>query len=275
MLPWQARGLDVLAAAPTPPPLHFEAPTDSGLRVAHEAYERGAMGTAASEAMTRLMFQPRPGQAEIRDAMLMSATAFTLRDRDPEALSLMVDIMEIYPCLTLAPGAPATMRELAVELRKPARCTSIPLPMIALRSVIPGYGQATGPLRRRMALTVFTTTAATYTSAEALRAYGRRAYESYQEYRGGESPRAGVRYKRAKNARTAGNVLTVAAAGIWIGAGVEALWNEHKHKRRLDEVRDVGRPVSRDAVGRADRAAGISFAPSIATDRLGLTVTFK
>lgn len=276
MLPWQARGLDVVAAAPTPPPIHFAAPRDSALRVAYDAYESGQMGIAAAEAMTRLMFQPRPEQSEIRNAMLMSATAFTLRDRDPEALSLMSDIMEVYPCLTLAPEAPAIMRELAVELRKPARCTSIPLPIIALRSVVPGYGQATGPLRRRMALTVFATTAATYVTAEQLRGYARRSYESYLEYRGGDSPRAEVRFKRAKNARTAGNVLTVAAAGVWIGAGVEALWNEHKHKRRLDEVREVGGAPARGVAGFASGApTGLAVTPTVTADRLGLSISFR
>lgn len=276
MLPWQARGLDVAGAAPTPPPIHFAPPRDSALLAAHEAYERGDMGTAASTAMTRLMFMPRPQQAEIRGAMLMSATAFTLRDREAEALSLMTDIMEVYPCLTLAPEAPASMRELVVALRRPARCTAIPLPIIALRSVVPGYGQATGPLRRRLALTVFGSTAAAYLTAEQFRAYARRSHASYLAYSGGSSPRAFTLYKRAQNARSAGNALTVAAAATWIGAGIEAIWTEHQHARRLAEVRAVGRDAGRRDARPAARARGaVSVVPAVAADRVGLSVSFR
>lgn len=264
MLPWQARSLDADGAALVPPPVEFAAPTDSSLRLAHEAFSRGALGVSASEALTRLMFQPRPPQREIRDAMLASAVAFSLRGRDPEALSLIADVVEVYPCLTLAPEAPASLRDMADASRKPARCTSIPLPVIALRSVVPGYGQATGPLRRRLALTVFASTALTYAAAEGVRGFARTAYREYEEYRGTDFPNAVTRYKRAQNARTAGNALTVAAAGLWIGAGVEAVWNEWQHKRRLDDVRAVG----------ARRARGVGVSPALAPGHLGLQVTF-
>jgi hypothetical protein len=214
------------------------------------------------------MFQPRPAQREIRDAMIQSATAFSLRGRDAEALSLITDVMEVYPCLTLAPEMPASLREMAEAARKPARCTSIPLPVIALRSVIPGFGQATGPLRRRLALTVLASTAATYAVAEAVRGAARRNYEDYANYQGGvEPPPSAAFYRRAQAMRVAGNVLTVGAAGIWIGAGVEAVWHEYQHKRRLDDVRDVGRPAARSR-----RAA--TLAPVVAPDRVGLSLRF-
>ncbi len=264
MLPWHARTLDAADASFVVPPVEFVAPTDSSLRVAHEAFTRGALGLAASEALTRLMFQPRPPQREIRDAMLASAVAFSLRDRDPEALSLIADVMEVYPCLTLAPEAPASLRDMADASRQPARCTSIPLPVIALRSVIPGFGQATGPLRRRLALTVFASTALTYTAAEGARGFARKSYREYQAYQGGDFPNAVTRYKRAQNARTAGNALTVAAAGLWIGAGMEAVWNEWQHARRLADVREVGRP----------RTRRVEVLPALTTGHLGLRVRF-
>lgn len=264
MLPWQARTLDDADAALVPPSVEFAAPLDSALRVAHDAFARGALGVAASEALTRLMFQPRPRQREIRDAMLQSATAFSLRGREAEALSLIADVMEVYPCLTLAPEAPAELRDMAEASRTPARCSAIPLPIIALRSVIPGYGQATGPLRRRLALTVFVSTALTYAAAEGARGFARRAYAEYESYQGGDFPTAVTRYKRAEDARTAGNLLTFAAAGLWIGSGVEALWNEHQHARRLREVHEVGRP----------RTRRVTVSPSLTTDRFGLRVSF-
>lgn len=264
MLPWQARNLDSADSALTPPPLEFAAPKDSSLRIAHDAFARGALGLSASEALTRLMFRPRPEQREIRDAMVQSAAAFSLRGRDAEALSLIADVMEVYPCLTLAPEAPASLRDMADASRKPARCTAIPLSIIALRSVIPGFGQATGPLRRRLALTVFASTAASYATAEGLRSYARHVYEGYESYQGGDPNfRADKRYRRAQMARTGGNALTIAAAGIWIGAGVEGIWNEYQHKRRLAHVREVGRP-----------RRALSIEPSLSTDRVGLRLRF-
>ncbi len=273
MLPWQARNLDSAEVALTPPPVEFAVPRDSAMKVAHAAFARGALGLSASEALTRLMFRPRPPQRDIRDAMIQSAVAFSLRDRDAEALSLIADVMEVYPCLTLAPEAPASLRDMAEASRKPARCTSIPLPIIALRSVIPGFGQATGPLRTRLALTTFGSTAIAYAAAEGLRAYARHVYAGYADYQGGVPlfP-ADKRYRRAQMARTGGNVLTVAAAGIWIGAGVEAVWHEYQHKRKLDDVREVGRPRRRVAV---TPSAAPAFSPVLAPDRVGLSIRFR
>ncbi len=267
MLPWQARSLDSTDAQLTPVAVDFEVPQDSALRAAYEQFRRGAMGAAASGALTRLMFRPRPAQREIRDAMVEAAVAFSMRDRDAEALFLITDVMEVYPCLTLAPEVPQALREMADAVRKPARCTSIPLPMVALRSFVPGLGQATGPLRRRLALTSFVATAATYAAAEAARSYARDSYRSYVEYQGGESPRAPARYRRAQNARVIGNALTIGAVGLWVGSGVEAVWNEYQHKRRIDEVQNVGAPRR--------RAGGVSVAPAIAADRVGLSVSFR
>lgn len=266
MLPWQARRLDVADDAHTVPALHFPAPRDSVLRVAYAAYERGALGTAASEAMTRLMFRPRPPQADIRHAMLQAATAFSMRDRHAEARSLMTDIMEVYPCLTLAPEAPQELRDMAEDARRPARCSSIPLPVVALRSLVPGLGQATGPVRRKLALGVFAGTAASYGLASVFESRSRRFYRDYRAYQGGDSEGSDAPslYQQAQSAREIGNAFMIAAATVWIAGGVEAVWNEYQHKRRLAEVRAVGNTPP--------RAAGVSFAPMVRLDRVGVTL---
>lgn len=274
MLPWQARLLDVADTRITPPPLHFAVPKDSALRVGYEAYERGALGTAASEVTSRLMFRPRPEQSDIRNGMLAAATAFTLRDRPAEALSLVTDIMEVYPCLTFAPEAPRALVEMAESARKPARCTSVPLPLIALKSIVPGWGQATGPLRRNLALGVLAGTVASFGLAETFHAKARKDYEGYANYRGGATgyQNAESMYRKAQTGRNIGNAFTVAALTVWIGGGVEAVVNEYRHKRRLDEVRAVGRaPAATPATtGRAAR----SLRPLMSTDRLGVQVSF-
>ena len=204
---------------------------------------RGAYGVATSEAMTRLLFQPRPAQADIRNAMLQSATAFTLRERDAEALSLIADVMEVYPCMTFDAAVPASLREMADASRKPARCKSIPLSVIALRSAVPGYGQATSPLRTRFGLAVLGGTAFSYAVANQFRQRARADYQRYLDYNGSTSVKPPALYRDAQQSRVAANAFTYAAVSIWAGAAVEAVWNEWQHKRALAEVRSVGRPA--------------------------------
>ncbi len=270
LLPWQARTLDVADGARTAPPVVFDAPRDSTLRVANEAYARGAYGIATSEAMTRLLFQPRPAQADIRNAMLQSATAFTVRGRDAEALSLIADVMEIYPCMTFADAVPAGLREMAEASRKPARCTSIPLAMIALRSAVPGLGQATSPLRTKFGAAVLGGTALSYALANQFRQKARADYRRYLDYDGSTAVKPPALYRDAQQGRVASNAFTYAAVALWSGAAVEAVWNEWQHKRALAEVRRVGRPPS----ARASSAGGVRWMPHVAPAGLGVAVRF-
>jgi len=270
MLPWQARTLDVADAARTPPPVVFDAPRDSVLRVAHEAYARGAFGVATSEAMTRLLFQPRPAQADLRNAMLQSAVAFTVRERDAEALSLIADVMEAYPCMTFSSAVPASLREVAEALRKPARCTSIPLAMIALRSAVPGLGQATSPPRTRFGVAVLGGTAFSYAVANRFRQKARADYRRYLAYSGSTPVRPPALYRDAQESRLYANAFTIAAVTIWSGAAVEAVWSEWQHKRALAEVRQVGRPAGAPT----SSVGGVRWMPHVAPNGLGVAVRF-
>lgn len=270
LLPWQARTLDVADAPRTPPPVEFDAPRDSVLRVAHAAFARGEYGVATSEAMTRLLFQPRPAQADLRNAMLQSATAFTLRERDAEALSLIADVMEVYPCMTFSTAVPATLREMAEASRKPARCTSIPLAMIALRSAVPGLGQATSPLRTKFGIAVLGGTALSYTVASQLRVKARDEYQRYLDYSGSTPVKPPALFRAAEESRLYANAFTIAAVTIWSGAAVEAVWNEWQHKRALAEVRQVGRPAG----ARTSSTGGVRWTPLVAPHGLGVAVRF-
>ena len=274
LLPWQARTLDVAEAPPTPPPVLFDAPRDSTLRAAHEAYAQGRYGAATSDAMTRLLFQPRPAQADIRNAMLQSATAFTLRQRDAEALSLIADVMEVYPCLTFDAAVPLALREMAEASRRPARCTSIPLALVALRGAVPGLGQATSPLRTKFGFAVLGGTAASYAIANGFRQKARAEYRRYLDYNGGTAAKPPALYRDAEQSRVAANAFTYAAVAIWAGAAVEAVWSEWRYKRALAEVRQVGRPTRAGTREEAQAADAPRWMPWLAPRGVGVAVRF-
>lgn len=239
MLPWHARSLRTVRGAGAYR-LDLPVPRDSALRVAHERYARGEFGPAAAAALDRLMYLPLPRRSEIRDAMLLSAASFAAHGENAAAVSLVSDIMEEFPCLTLASDVPESLRLMVDIERMPARCTSIPLPMIALRSIVPGWGQATGPLRKRLALTILASTAGSYLLANVAQSYARGQYEDYLAYRGNAEPKPEAIIRRAELARNIGNGLTIAAATLWLGAAVEAVWHEHRHAQALAEVRNIG-----------------------------------
>jgi hypothetical protein len=197
-------------------------------------------GQAVSDDLTRLLFLPRPPHAEIRSVMLRSATAFSRRGRDPEALSLITDVMEVYPCLTFAEAVPANLREMADAVRRPARCTAIPLPLVALRAAVPGFGQATSRGRTRLALAVLGGTALSYVAANQFRQQARADYQRYLAYDGSTEVKPPALFRQAQQGRLASQLLTVTAVTIWSGAAVEAVWHEWRHRRALAEVRRVG-----------------------------------
>lgn len=250
MLPWHARSLAAVEGAEAYQ-LDLPMPRDSALRVAHARFHRGELGPAAAAALDRLMYLPRPDRGEMRDAMLLAAASFAAHAENAAAVSLVSDIMEEYPCLTLSSEVPETLRLMVDIERMPARCTSIPLPVIALRSAVPGWGQATGPLRKRLALTILASTAGSYLLSNLAQSYARGQYEEYLAYRGNTDPKPEAIIGRAQLARNIGNGLSIAAATLWIGAAVEAVWHEHQHARALAEVRDIG---VRDAGVRDDEA---------------------
>lgn len=259
MMPWRAMTLGRDGVAPKDVGrIALPMPSDSVLRVAHERYLAGEPGVAASTALERFMYRPMPPRKEILNAMLLSASAFSAYGEDEAALSLVADVIEVFPCLTLSADAPASMHEMVDRVpRAEARCTSIPLPIIALRSLVPGWGQATGPLRRRMALSVAAGTAGAYLLSAAAREFQRGNYEKYLAYRGGGGPNAEALIGRAELGRNLANGLQVAAVTAWVGAGIEAIWAEHQHKRRLDEVRNVGRVRGGGSIGAAPRVVPV------------------
>lgn len=272
MMPWRAMTLGRDGTAPKDVGrLELPMPRDSVLRVAHQRYHAGEVGPAAAMALERLMYRPMPPRAEVRNAMLLSASAFSAYGEDEASLTQVADVIEVFPCFTLSEDAPASMHDMVDRVpRAEARCTSIPLPMIALRSLVPGLGQATGPLRKRMALTVFASTAGAYAMATGLHAYSKQEYEKYLAYRGTSNPGPEAFIGRAELTRNVGNALMIGAATAWVAAGVEALWAEHKHARQLAEVRDVGKRGSSARTASAPRVTPVA-GPGI----VGFSVSFR
>jgi hypothetical protein len=286
MMPWRAMTLGRDGTAPKDVGrLELPMPRDSVLRVAHERYRAGDVGVAASTALDRLMYRPMPPRAEIRNAMLLSASSFSAYGEDEASLSLVADVVEVFPCFTLSPDAPASMHDMVDRVpRAKARCTSIPLPVIALRSVVPGWGQATGPLRKRLALTILASTAGGYLLATGLHKFADSEYEDYLAYRGNTTPGPKAIIARAELGRNLGNGLMIGAAATWVGAGVEAVWAEYQHKRRLAEVRDVGRRSARPAAGEDELASPTGstgpsafsrVTPLLSPNLVGFSVSFR
>jgi hypothetical protein len=203
---------------------------------------------------------------EIRDAMLLAAASFTAYGEDAASQALVSDVMEAYPCLTLDPAAPATMRDQSELAREPARCTSIPLTAIALRSAIPGFGQATGPTRRKMALAVAAATGGSYLLASVLRTSAEKTYARYVAYDGSTEPPADALYEKAQTARGRANSLVVIATALWSISAVEAVLAEREHKERLDEVR---------ALGRSRRGPRIAPAAAADGNGIGLAISWS
>lgn len=263
LLPWRAR---MLRAAGAPirdeSRLWFATPTDSVLREAQAAYARGDLAPAGAAALDRLLRLPRPPRREIRDAMLMSAAVFSAYGEDAGAHSLVADVMEVFPCLTLAPEAPQRLRDFVEVERRPARCTTIPLPLIAARSIVPGWGQATGPTRTKLAWYIFGGTAGALGLSSVLHAKADRDYEDYRAYRGNSQPPAAALYERAQLSRSRGNILAIIAVGTWALSAVEAVLEEQAHGTRLREVHEVGRAPAARRVSTAVTPLGIGLSVS-------------
>ena len=218
---------------------------------------------AAAAALDRLMRWPLPPRAETRGAMLLAAATFAAHDDAPAMSALLADVLEYHPCLTFADSAPRLLRETVQALRPAARCTSIPLPVIALRSVVPGGGQATSPGRRRLALVSLTGTVAAYLAGHTAREASRRAYAEYQAYAGNSQPPADGRYARAELLRRVGNAFTLTAGAAWAAATVEGLYAEWRHARDIREVTALGDPREASRIR-----------PTVSRRGLGLAVTW-
>jgi hypothetical protein len=286
LLPWRARQFAAEQAAATHEgsaavPLTLPVPSDSILRLAHARYARGEHAAAAADALDRLMTWPLPSRPDTRGAMLQAAASFTTFGEDEAMTSLLADVLEVYPCLTFSADAPASMRAAAEQLRPPARCTAHALPMIALRSLVPGGGQMTTPRRRRLGLTILGGTGAAYLLADQARHYAREAYADYRGFAGYGEPPAAALYRKAETARLVSTLFTIGAVTTWSAAAVEALIAEWRHARALAAVRDVGaRPAGRDGPARASVPArevvraGARTPPIVAGGVVGLSVRF-
>jgi hypothetical protein len=268
-LPWRATRLGLDGTQPRDGlRLEFEAPRDSALRAAWERYEAGALGESAAAVMARLLRRPFPPRTEMRNAMLQTASAFAAYDEREGAVAMIADVMEAFPCLTLASNTHEELREMVESVRPPARCTHVPLPLVAVRSIIPGGGQWTSPLRKNWGRTLFLATTGSYLMSQTLRAYSRRNYQDYLANRGLSNTPAVAQFKRADLGRKWANISLIGAGAIWTYAAGEALLVEYLHKRRLDAVRDLG-----GAPRRAPRSAQVS--PVVTPSGVGLAVSFR
>lgn len=270
MLPWRVQVLANAAGGERRDvPLLLPEPGDSVLKEAHRRYMSGELASGAAMALNRLTYLPLPNRGETRTAMLMAAATLVDYGDDVSAQSLMSDILEVFPCLTLAEGTSPTLGIMADDYRRPARCTTVPLPMIAVRSIIPGGGTWTTPGRRNYALALLGGTAAAFATSSAMHSYADGQYEKYEAHRGSQTTKAFVYGDKAQRGRTFGNALAITGIAVWVYAGVEAIYAERHHARELRAVTDVGAGPATNAASRTPR-----ISPAVTPNGFGLKVEF-
>ena len=242
-LPWRARQLGADGTPPREPlAMEFRVPRDSALRASHEQFVEGRWGASASTVLMRLARRPMARQTETRDAMVQAAAVFAAYGETATATTLMADVLAEFPCLTVSPTAPASLRAIVDEAPRTARCTSQSLPLLAVAGVVPGGGQWLTPGRRRYGATLLVATLGSFAVAQGLHAYSRRAYDDYLRNNGSTITPASADFRRAELGRKLGNAMTVGAISVWSYAAVEGVVMEWRHTRRIAAVREVGRP---------------------------------
>jgi hypothetical protein len=258
--PWRARRLGADGQAPLEPlRLEFPVPRDTGLQRAHAEFAAGEWGKSTATTLSRLAWLPHPSRRETRDAMLQAAATFVAYGNDEDATSLLKDVVEFYPCLTMAASAPAEMYAIIDRARPAARCTSVPLWKVAVTSALPGAGQWTAGSRRKFGTSLFLGTVGAYALSQGFHAYSRSRYDDYlkNDFTTGDPPIAD--FRQAEFARQFGNAMLVGAAATWIFATGEALVYEYRHSRRIKEVQNLGAPRGR-RVGIAPAPQGLGIA---------------
>lgn len=186
--PWRARRL----GADGRPPLErlnleFPVPRDTGLQRAHAQFAAGEWGRSTATTLSRLAWLPHPSRRETRNAMLQAAATFVAYGNDEDATSLLKDIVEYYPCLTMTQSAPEEMHAIIERARPAARCTTVPLWKVLGASLVPGGGQATTAERRSFGTSLLMGTVGAYALAQGAHAYSRSKYNAYlkNDYTGG------------------------------------------------------------------------------------------
>lgn len=242
-LPWRARQLGADGTPPAEPlTMEFRVPRDSALLVAHTQFTEQRWGASASTVLMRIARRPMARQSETRDAMVQAAAVFAAYGETATATTLMADVLAEFPCLTVSPTAPPSLRQIVAQQPVTARCTSESLPLLALAGVVPGGGQWLTPGRRRYGATLMASTLGGFAVAQGLHVYSRSAYRDYLRNDGSTITPASADFRRAELTRNLGNAMTIGAIAVWGYAAVEGVVMEWRHKRRIAEVREVGAP---------------------------------
>lgn len=210
----------------------------------------------------------RPGSRAHLTTTLKLARSFHLAGDSAAARGFAARLVQQEPCLTLPNEEDPALRRSLDALRPAARCRTIPLSRIALRSLIPGGGQATGGRRNLVAALSLAAVAGSVVLRSSQHAVSRRKYEDYLAYdgfSGFDDPTVVAQnlYDQAESARTRGNTALAAGLAIWVFAAAEGVIAEQRHAARLRSVQEF----------RADERRA-SIAPRIGAQTVGLAVRF-
>ena len=221
-------------------------PADSGLRTALRRQREGRDAEATSIILERLT-DDKISTNDRRIALMSLASTFQADDDLPSAALAANELTAMDPCALsggdLPGGAPVGndaytgMRaagSLLDHTRSGARCFAYKPGATFLRGLIPGYGQ----YKTWSRIIGLSTGALTLTLAYTSYAFLQNAdhwYSRYQNERSGIAPRY---FTNAEKQRSNSRAVGIAAGALWLGAAIEAEWQERVHASRLAVVRD-------------------------------------
>jgi len=240
-------------------------PDDPELRNALARQKEGRDAEATSIMLERLT-DDKISTNDRRITLMSLASTFQADDDIPSAALVADALTGMDPCALSGselPGGAAVgneaysgMRAAGAMLdhtRAGARCFAYKPGATLLRGIIPGYGQY------KTWSHIIGFSAAALTATLAVTSYefqqnANRWYARYQDEKSGIAPRLFV---QAVQQRSNATGTAIGAAAIWIGAAVEAEWQERVHAARLSEVHEFWfRPIITSSGGTGGSGAG-------------------
>lgn len=208
-------------------------------------------GRATAVAAVAALDAPRISDDARREERLRLAFGLDAGGDAAASRSVLATVVAADPCLTFDASVDARHSRFIDATRPPARCTTIPLPMVAARALVPGLGQrAVG--KTNMGWAVTGTVVSTMALGFMSHSKARSIHADYERYTAVNflNPIEGVvntetLYSRADDALKQGNLLITVGASIWALSAVDAMLTERRHARDVREVSGVRAPEAR------------------------------
>jgi hypothetical protein len=242
-------------------------PSDTALRTAQLRQRQGRDADATKIIIERLTDE-KLSTNDRRIALMSLASTFQADDDEPSAAFVASDLTAMDPCAlsgssatTKAPIANdaytsfRTTGALLDHTRPGVRCTSKRPGATLLRGLVfPGWGQYDTWSHLIGLSTTALTLGGVYTSYAFIQS-ANNWYARYQADLSGYAPR---KFTTAVSQRNNASTVAIATAVVWIGAAVEAEWQERVHASRLAAVHEFWfRPILTAPSGPSNIAPGL------------------